>query len=144
MSKCQYYGERNKNLSKEQKQKLVEYIRNYYITHKKWLLGHFIDILKIPAHWHFVDIFKIPAHLKNKSNFLIEYCESNLFFLAMAFFLVMTFFNFFCQFPQDCPFSINPESTKQKLNYELAKALSNSYTLDNSCKCSCLFPHKYA
>ena len=35
MSKCQYYGERNKNLSKEQKQKLVEYIRNYYITHKK-------------------------------------------------------------------------------------------------------------
>ena len=35
MSKCQYYGERNKNLSEEQKQKLVEYIRNYYITHKK-------------------------------------------------------------------------------------------------------------
>ena len=46
MSKCQYYGERNKNLSKEQKQKLVEYIRNYYITQKMTfgtLYRHFKD-----------------------------------------------------------------------------------------------------
>ena len=33
--KCQYHRELNKNLSKEQKQKLVEYRRNYYITHNK-------------------------------------------------------------------------------------------------------------
>ena len=31
--KHQYYCERNKNLSKKQKQKLVEYRRNYYITY---------------------------------------------------------------------------------------------------------------
>ena len=33
--KRQCYCERNKNLSEEQKQKLVEYRRNYYITHDK-------------------------------------------------------------------------------------------------------------
>ena len=33
--KCQYHCERNKNLSWEQKQKLVEYMRNYYLAHKK-------------------------------------------------------------------------------------------------------------
>ena len=33
--KRQYYRERNKNLSEVQKQMLVEYRRNYYITHKK-------------------------------------------------------------------------------------------------------------
>ena len=32
---CQYYRERNKNLSKKQKQKLVDYRKNYYITHNK-------------------------------------------------------------------------------------------------------------
>ena len=30
----QYYWECNKNLSREQKQKVIEY-RNYYVTHKK-------------------------------------------------------------------------------------------------------------
>ena len=33
--KRQYYWERTKNLSKEQKQKLAEYRRHYYITHDK-------------------------------------------------------------------------------------------------------------
>ena len=33
--KRQYHFERNKNLSEEQKQKLVEYVRNYYLAHKK-------------------------------------------------------------------------------------------------------------
>ena len=32
---CQYYRERNENLSKKQKQKLVDYRKNYYITHNK-------------------------------------------------------------------------------------------------------------
>ena len=35
LKKCQYPCERNKILSKEQKQKLVEYMRNYYLAHKK-------------------------------------------------------------------------------------------------------------
>ena len=34
-NKCQYYREHNKNLSEDWKQRLVEYRRNYYITHKK-------------------------------------------------------------------------------------------------------------
>ena len=34
-NKWQYYRERNKNLSEDQKQRLVGYRRNYYITHKK-------------------------------------------------------------------------------------------------------------
>ena len=33
--KCQYYRKCNKNLSKEQKQRVVEYGRNYYIMYKK-------------------------------------------------------------------------------------------------------------
>ena len=33
--KRQYYGERNKNLSEPQKQKLIEYRRNYYLAYKK-------------------------------------------------------------------------------------------------------------
>ena len=33
--KRQYYCERNKNFSSEQKQKQVEYMRNYYLTHQK-------------------------------------------------------------------------------------------------------------
>ena len=33
--KYQYHRERNKNLSEEQKQKQVEYMRSYYLTHKK-------------------------------------------------------------------------------------------------------------
>ena len=33
--KSWYHHERNKNLSEEQKQKLVEYMKNYYLAHKK-------------------------------------------------------------------------------------------------------------
>ena len=33
--KCQYYGESNKNLSEEQKKKLVKYMRSYYLAHEK-------------------------------------------------------------------------------------------------------------
>ena len=33
--KHHYYCERNKNLSEEQNQKVVEYIRNHYLAHKK-------------------------------------------------------------------------------------------------------------
>ena len=33
--KRQYYLERNKNLSEEQKQRKVNHIRNYYLAHKK-------------------------------------------------------------------------------------------------------------
>ena len=33
--KRQYYCERNKNLSEDQKQRLVEYRRTYYTTHNK-------------------------------------------------------------------------------------------------------------
>ena len=33
--KCQYYCDSSKILSREQKQKLVEYRRNYYISHNK-------------------------------------------------------------------------------------------------------------
>ena len=31
-----------------------------------------------------------------------------------------------------------------KLIFVMAKAISNSFTLDCSCKCSCTFPHSYA
>ena len=31
---CQYYRERNKNLSEDQKQKLIECRRNNYLAHK--------------------------------------------------------------------------------------------------------------
>ena len=31
----QYHRERNMNRSEEEKQKKVEYMRNYYLTHKK-------------------------------------------------------------------------------------------------------------
>ena len=34
--------------------------------------------------------------------------------------------------------------TPQKLHFVMAKAISKSYTLDCSCKCSCTFPHSYA
>ena len=33
--KRQYHHERNKNLSEELKQNQVEYMRNYYLAHKK-------------------------------------------------------------------------------------------------------------
>ena len=32
---CQYHRDRNENLSEEEKQKKVEYMRNYYLAHKK-------------------------------------------------------------------------------------------------------------
>ena len=35
------------------------------------------------------------------------------------------------------------KSAPQKLNFVMAKAISKSYTLDCSCKCSCTFPHSY-
>ena len=35
IKKHQYYRERKKNLSEEQKQKLVGYMINYYLAHKK-------------------------------------------------------------------------------------------------------------
>ena len=38
---------RNKDLDKEQKQKLVGYKINHYLTHNKQLLRDFIDFLKI-------------------------------------------------------------------------------------------------
>ena len=34
-NKRQYYREHNKNLSKDQKERLIEYRRNYHITHNK-------------------------------------------------------------------------------------------------------------
>ena len=33
--KRQYHWEQNKNLSEEEKQKKVEYMRSYYLAHKK-------------------------------------------------------------------------------------------------------------
>ena len=35
IKKCEYHRERNKNISEEQKYKLVEYRRSYYITHNE-------------------------------------------------------------------------------------------------------------
>ena len=32
------------------------------------------------------------------------------------------------------------KSAAQKLNFVMAKAILNSYTLDGSCKCPCTFP----
>ena len=37
--KRQYHRERNKNLSEEENGKKVEYMRNYYLAHKKYLLS---------------------------------------------------------------------------------------------------------
>ena len=39
--KHQFHHEWNLNTLARTKKKLVEYTRNYYITHSKWLLGHF-------------------------------------------------------------------------------------------------------
>ena len=36
------------------------------------------------------------------------------------------------------------KSAPQKPNFVMAKAISNSYTLDCSCKCPCTFSHSYA
>ena len=67
--KRQYHRERNKNLSERQKQ--VDYMRNYYLAHKK------------------------TKKLKNNTlNFLIRYFGNYLFFLAMLcknFFFVLNF-----------------------------------------------------
>ena len=35
------------------------------------------------------------------------------------------------------------KSAPQNVNFVMAKAISKSYTLDCSCKCSCTFPHSY-
>ena len=39
---------------------------------------------------------------------------------------------------------IRLKTAPQKLNFVTAKAISESYTLDCSCKCPCTFPHNYA
>ena len=39
---------------------------------------------------------------------------------------------------------IRLKTAPQKLNFVTAKATSESYTLDCSCKCPCTFPHNYA
>ena len=44
--KRRYHRERKRNVSGEQKQKLVEYRRNYYIIHNKELLDNFADFFK--------------------------------------------------------------------------------------------------
>ena len=36
------------------------------------------------------------------------------------------------------------KSAPQKLNFVMEKAISKTYTLDCTCKCSCTFPHSYA
>ena len=37
--KRHYHRERNKNLPDEEKEKKVEYLKNYYLAHKKYLLS---------------------------------------------------------------------------------------------------------
>ena len=41
--KLLYNHEFNKNLSVEQKQKHIQYMRNYYLAHKKKVLSRFVD-----------------------------------------------------------------------------------------------------
>ena len=36
------------------------------------------------------------------------------------------------------------KSVPQRVNFVMAKAISNSYTLGCSCNCPCTFPHSYA
>ena len=36
------------------------------------------------------------------------------------------------------------KSAPQKMNFVIAKAISNSYTIDCSCKYNCTFSHSYA
>ena len=55
-----YYQIRNENLSEEQKQRLGEYVRNYYKTHNKQLLGHFVEFLKIFEQLHFLFYGLVP------------------------------------------------------------------------------------
>ena len=53
--------------------------------------------------------------------------------------------NYLLEMPQNtlkC-IKIHLKSAPQKLNFVMAKAISKSYTLDCSCKCSCTFPHSY-
>ena len=42
-----------------------------------------------------------------------------------------------------CHAKMHLKSAPQKLNFVMAKAISKSYTLDCSCKCSCTFLHSY-
>ena len=39
---------------------------------------------------------------------------------------------------------IRVKSAPQKLNFVMTKAISKGYTLDCSCKCPCIFLHRYA
>ena len=43
-----------------------------------------------------------------------------------------------------CQTKMHLKSAPQKLNFVMAKSMSNSYTLDCSCKCSCTFPYSSA
>ena len=45
--KFQHHRDRNKNLSGEEKQKKVEYMRNYYLAHKKTIFGVLQSSLEI-------------------------------------------------------------------------------------------------
>ena len=50
-------------------------------------------------------------------------------------------------YPLEMPCShakIHLKSAPKKLNFVMAKPISDNYTLDRSCKCSCTFPHRYA
>lgn len=40
---CQFHRERNMNLSEEEKEKEAEYMRSYYLEHKKYLLSWFVN-----------------------------------------------------------------------------------------------------
>ena len=69
---------RNKNLSEEQKNKLAEYRRNYYLTHREQLLRDFVDFLKILGQ-------------QNTLNFLIRYFGNYYFFLVMLYEKILNF-----------------------------------------------------
>ena len=43
-----------------------------------------------------------------------------------------------------CHVKMRLKSAPQKLNFVMTKAISKNYTLDCSCKCSCMLPQSYA
>ena len=96
----------NKNhLSEEQKQKLDEYRRNYYLTHKKYLLRDFVDFLKILGQlkrsiefWVFSGIMYYKKFLKFLCyELVLETLENSKnvghFFMEMKSFLHKIFFD---------------------------------------------------
>ena len=58
-----------KNLSEEQKQKLVEYMRNCYLAHKNSLVGHYVDFLKILGQ---LNIFMSWIEIKKRLKFVMS------------------------------------------------------------------------